>query len=91
MNAEYIELDLMVAELETENRMIRARNERLEKELAAVTTERDAIKDAMERILAISKLAVWDGKLEGVSQVVQAKQTTSTGSRTRAFLGEEND
>lgn len=30
------ELDLMVAELETENRMLRARNERLEKELEAL-------------------------------------------------------
>jgi hypothetical protein len=88
MNAEYIELDLLVAELETENRMMRARNERLEKELAATTAERDAIKDAMERILAISKLAVWDGTLEGVNQVGEAKQTTG---RTGTVLGEGND
>jgi hypothetical protein len=36
MNEQERELDLMVAELDTENRMIRARNERLEKELAAL-------------------------------------------------------
>jgi hypothetical protein len=88
MTPEYIELDLMVAELETENRMMRARNERLETELAAATAERDAIKDAMERILAISKLAVWNSKPQGANQVGEAKQTAG---RTRAFLGEEND
>ena len=85
MTPEFIELDLMVAELETENRFMRARNERLERELEAVTTERDAIKDAMARILAISKLAVWDGKLEGVNQVGEAKQTAS---RTGTVLKE---
>jgi hypothetical protein len=42
----------------------------------------------MERILAISKLAVWGSKPQGANQVVQAKQTAG---RTRAFLGEEND
>jgi hypothetical protein len=86
MNAEYIELDLLVAELETENRMMRARNERLEKELAAVTTERDAIKDAMARILAISKLAVWGSKPQGANQVGEAKQTAG---RTGTGLKEE--
>lgn len=55
------ELDLLVAELDTENRMIRARNERLEKELRAATAERDRFKEAMERIIAVSSLAFWDG------------------------------
>ena len=64
MTPEHIELDLMVAELETENRFMRARNERLERELAAAIAERDAIKDALARIIAISKLAMWDGKLK---------------------------
>ena len=36
MNEQERELDLMVAELETENRMLRARNERVEKELEAL-------------------------------------------------------
>jgi hypothetical protein len=85
MTPEYIELDLMVAELETENRMMRARNERLETELAAATAERDAIKDAMERILAISKLAVWNSKPQGANQVGEAKQTTG---RTGTVLEE---
>lgn len=88
MTRDEIELDLLVAELETENRMMRARNERLEKELAAATAERDAIKDAMERILAISKLAVWGSKPQGANQVGEAKQTTG---RTGTVLGEEND
>jgi hypothetical protein len=64
MTPEHIELDLMVAELETENRFMRARNERLERELKAAIVECDAIKDALARIIAISKLAVWDGKLK---------------------------
>lgn len=63
------ELDLMIAELETENRMMRARNERLEKELATATTERLRMQGALERILAISRVAVWDGVPKGVEQV----------------------
>lgn len=53
------ELDLMVAELETENRMMRARNERLERELVTATTERDQFKEALERIIAVSRVALW--------------------------------
>jgi hypothetical protein len=63
------ELDLMIAELETENRMMRARNERLEKELAAATTERLRMQGALERIIAVSRVAIWDSVPKGVSEV----------------------
>ena len=85
MTPEYIELDLMVAELETENRMMRARNERLEKELAAAIAERDEFKTAVERIVSISQLAFRNCAIKGISQVGEAKQTAG---RTRAFLEE---
>jgi hypothetical protein len=71
------ELDLMVAELELENRMMRARNERLEEELAATTAERDAIKEALERIIAISQLAFRSGGAKGISEMGATKQTTN--------------
>jgi hypothetical protein len=63
------ELDLMIAELETENRMMRARNERLEKELNAVQADRDGLQDALARILEVSRVALWDSVPEGVSEV----------------------
>lgn len=75
MTDEERELDLMVAELETENRLMRARNERLERELATVQTERDGLKEAMERILAVSRMALWDGRPQGVSQVGKKERT----------------
>jgi hypothetical protein len=71
-------LDLMVAELETENRMMRARNERLERELVTTTTERDRFKEALERILSVSRVALWDG---------QPKRTSEVGPKER----ERND
>lgn len=74
MNDEERELDLMVAELETENRMMRARNERLEHELVTATTERDRFKEALERILSVSRVAVWDG---------QPKRTPEVGPKER--------
>lgn len=61
------EMDLMIAELEVENRMMRERNGRLERELHAAATERDRFKEALERILAISRVAVWDGKPQGAT------------------------
>ena len=69
MNEQERELDLMVAELETENRLMRARNERLEKELDTATTERDRFKEALERILAVSRVALWDGEPRRVKEV----------------------
>ena len=69
------ELDLMVAELEVENKMMRARNERLEKELAVERTERERMQDALARILAISRVAVWNG---------QPKRIDEVGPKTRA-------
>ena len=62
-------LDLMVAELDRENRMMRARNERLEQELTAVADERDQLKEAMERILTVSRVAFRDGRSKGVGEV----------------------
>lgn len=69
MTDEERELDLMVAELETENRMMRARNERLEKELDTAVAERDRFKEALERILSVSRVALWDGRPQRVGEV----------------------
>lgn len=63
------ELDLLVAELESELRRMKTQNETLKRELIVATNERDGIKKAMERILAISRVAVWDSRPEGTSQV----------------------
>jgi predicted RNase H-like nuclease (RuvC/YqgF family) len=71
-------LDLMVAELETENRMMRARNERLEKELSEASADRDQLKEALERIIAVSRVALWDGTPEGIGEMgAQASQGAS--------------
>jgi len=67
-------LDLMVAELEHENKLMRARNERLERELNFTTAERDGFKEALERILAVSKLALWGGRPTGTTEVGPSKR-----------------
>lgn len=71
-------LDLMVAELEQENRLMRARNERLERTLEEVLSERDKFKAALERILSVSKVALWDGRPQGVGEMGPSKQTRHT-------------
>lgn len=55
-----LDLDLMVAELEQENRLMRARNERLERENNRLEDENARFKVALERILSISKVTFWD-------------------------------
>ena len=68
-------LDLMVAELEQENRLMRARNERLERENEKLIDENARFKVALERIIAVSQLAFRDGRPEGVGEVGATKQT----------------
>lgn len=63
------ELDLMVAELGSEIRMLMTQNETLKQNLATVTAERDGLKEAMERILAISRLAFRNSRPQGVNEV----------------------
>ena len=67
-------LDLLVAELEQENRLMRARNERLERTLEEVLSERDKFKAALERIIAVSQLAFRDGRPQGTGEVGPSKQ-----------------
>ena len=74
MNEQERELDLLVAELEVENKMMRARNERLEKELEAAVADRARFKEALERILAVSKLALWGGRPMGTTEVGPSKR-----------------
>lgn len=70
------ELDLMVAELETENRLMRARNERLEKELAQARADLYRFQTEVERVLTVSKLALWDGPPRRVREVgTQARES----------------
>ena len=71
------ELDLMVAELELENKMMRARNERLERELAIAVAERDEFKAAVERIIAVSQLAFRNSAIRGLGKVDASKQATN--------------
>ena len=73
-------LDLMVAELEQENRLMRARNERLQQELDRALDENARFKVTLERIIAVSKLAFRDSVPEGVGEVgAKAPQDTSIG------------
>ena len=62
-------LDLMVAELEHENKLMRARNERLEKELERTRDENAKFKTALERIITVSRVALWDGVSTGAEQM----------------------
>lgn len=82
MNEQERELDLMVAELETENKLMRARNERLQTELEAARDEAARLKAALARILAISDLAFRDGPRQGVGEVC-----ASTGAVPRQATG----
>ena len=74
-------LDLMVAELEQENRFMRERNERLQQELNLAAAERDQLKLTLERILTVSRMAVWGGVPERVGEVGETKsvQRQATG------------
>lgn len=73
-------LDLMVAELESENRMMRARNERLQRELDQALDDNARFKVTLERIIAVSKLAFRDGVPERIGEVgAQAPQGASGG------------
>ena len=67
-------LDMMVAELETENRLMRARNERLERTLEETQSDRDKLRAAVERILAVSNVALWNGRPERVREVGPSKR-----------------
>ncbi len=71
------ELDLMVGELEQENRLMRARNERLERELAIAIAERDEFKTAVERVISVSQLAFRNSATKAISQVGKEKHVTS--------------
>jgi hypothetical protein len=72
-------LDLMVAELEQENRLMRARNDRLQEELERALDETARFKVALERIIAVSKLAFRDGVPERTGEVGAQAQGTSVG------------
>jgi|TARA_R110000822_G_scaffold100893_1_gene226858 hypothetical protein len=50
-------LDLMVAELESENRLMSTQNKQLEQELEAALYENAKFRIALERIMAVTKLA----------------------------------
>jgi hypothetical protein len=74
-------LDLMVGELEQENKLMRARNERLEQELERALDDNAQFKVTLERIIAISKLAFRNGVPEGIAQLGETKsaQEQTTG------------
>jgi len=72
-------LDLMVAELESENRMMRARNERLQRELDQALDDNARFKVTLERIIAVSKLAFRDGVPERVGEVGAQAQDANIG------------
>jgi hypothetical protein len=81
MDEETRNLDLMVGELEQENRLMRARNERLQQELDRALDDNARFKVTLERIIAVSKLAFRDGVPEGIAQVGETKsvQRQATG------------
>ena len=63
------EMDMLIAELEQENRLMRARNERLEQENERLTDENARFKVALERIIAVSQLAFRDGRPQGTGEM----------------------
>ena len=71
------ELDLMVGELEMENKLMKERNERLERELAIAIAERDEFKNAVERVISVSQLAFRNSAIKGISEVGKEKRTTN--------------
>ena len=81
MDEETRNLDLMVGELEQENRLMRARNERLERELERALDDNAKFKITLERIIAISRVALWDGVSKGAEQMGETKsvQRQATG------------
>jgi predicted RNase H-like nuclease (RuvC/YqgF family) len=78
MTDEEREMDLTIAELEQENRLMRARNERLERTLEQTESERDKLKAAVERILAVSNVALWNGRPQGTGEVGTPKRNQET-------------
>lgn len=62
-----------ISELETENRMIRARNERLEHELEIARADKERIQKALERIISISSLAIWGSRPEATVHMGQTE------------------
>jgi cell shape-determining protein MreC len=69
------ELDLLVAELETENKMMRERNERLQRELDIALDESARFKAVLARVIAVSELAFRDGGPQRVAEVGKEKCT----------------
>jgi hypothetical protein len=67
-------LDLLVAELGYQNKLMRAQNERLERTLEETQSERDKLRAAVERILAVSNVALWNGKPQGTGEVGSPKR-----------------
>jgi hypothetical protein len=67
-------LDLLVGELEQENKLMRARNERLQQEFDRALDENALLKITLERIIAISNMAFRDGGTKGVGEVGAQEQ-----------------
>ena len=68
MDEETRNLDLMVGELESENKQMRMHIEQLLQELERLVNENARFKVALARIMAVSKLYLEQGKPEGVNQ-----------------------
>ena len=86
MTPEDRELDLLVAELEQENKMMRARNERLQQELDEATETTARLQTALARILAVSDLAFRDCAARGVGEVRAQTAPTSAVQRSASGL-----
>jgi hypothetical protein len=70
------EMDLTIAELEQENRLMRARNERLQIENEQLRDDNARFQVALERIVAVSQLAFRDSTSRGVGEVGAAQPRT---------------
>lgn len=70
-----VELDLMVAELGQENKRLKECNEQLRQALAGASATNQRLQEALESVLAVSRVALWGSGPEGVSQMgAQARE-----------------
>lgn len=63
------ELDMKVAELELENKNLRIEVERITRERDAAQAESRRYQEVVERIMSVSRMALWGSRPQGTCEV----------------------